>query len=66
MALVFICDTCGGKFDAEVSGGSIIYYNVNERCSISNASDPCKNCKKEIDQAEEEAKQKIRERNKSI
>ena len=67
MSLVYICNNCESKYEAEIGTRSIVYQVGNKRVELLSENDDCEECRKEIEanleKARTEARLKIKERN---
>lgn len=64
MALLFICDYCGAKYEAETTQsitGAITYTDKAKRIRISTEKEPCKNCEAIAEKAKADALEKRKE-----
>jgi hypothetical protein len=51
MALVYICPTCGKKYEASVNGNGVVYLDENRRITLESEDKDCSNCLELINQA---------------
>lgn len=58
--LIYKCDICENKYEASIVQGGIRYMDSSKLVTITNESDPCKNCTDEIKKAEEETKTRLK------
>lgn len=64
MSLLFVCNTCGKKFDAQVRNSAVTYQKGSRIVELKDENHDCEDCEKEItkriQKAREEAQRDIR------
>ena len=60
MSLSYECPTCKVRREASISSARVFYMIDNLLITLDKESDDCDNCKKQIEQAQEIEREKIR------
>jgi len=62
MALIFKCNTCSKRYDAQIIS-NIIYMDGNKRIALKNENDDCESCSEEIKKATAQKRTEIKQQN---